>query len=350
MSELALTASLDLDAAELARFLGLPDPGFFDYEYRRMWPDKAVFVTARADGCLVGTQALMAYPLKVGGKLMMTGRSERTLTAQSQRGGGLFPRLMETCAARGAEHGLEFIWGTTTAKVPFQRNGYLFIDRFLEHALWCIRPEGVPGNLAAPQDARFRTAKAAAALPSLALGATAWLARATDVEVRSRPLAEGDVDELYEALRQDAPLIVMHQDDRFVRWMLDDGHREVARHYAYRGGKLVAYAYADVTRADTASLLDFAALDAPSLHGLLRAVRRDLLARGTVFVHTSYNHKNPLLARMRRWLVRAGFVPVFRGGGLVVRPLRFHDFNYLADISRWYVTGMWSMLYRPPTT
>lgn len=340
-----LSDSLAVDPAEVARALGLKDPGFFDHEYRGFRPELSVFIHARLEGQLVGTQGLIPYPLMVGGKPLMTGCTERAWVDPMWRTGGLFAQIMRLCASRGAEKRLELLWGSTVAKVPFQRNGFLFFQGYYEHALLCLAPGHIAGDLRGAQAARLRAAKLATAWPSLSLRAVSRVARAAGLDLVSRPRADGDVDRLYKLLGEQLPLVVMRHEPALLDWVLTSGGREVERCYAYDGQALAAYAYVDVSGGTTATLLDFAARDARSMRALIRSIARGLARRGVAFLYASYNCKNPLLARQRRWLVMNGFVPFHRGGGFVIRPLRFQDYNYLNDLSRWYITGLWHALY-----
>lgn len=346
MSDFQLADSTNLDPAEITRFLKLPDPRFFATEYREFMPDKAVFITARAQGNLIGSQALIPYPLVVSGKPLLTGRSERTMADPGFRGGPLFPRMMEMCLSRGAEKGMEFVWGTTTAKKAFQRTGFLHFDRFFEHATACVRPGGLVSDLRKPQDRRMRAAKMAAALPSMVARGARAIGSDRGLAIETVVRDEQDVATLLERLRGDAPMIFMHHDPVFLRWHLDGTNRTIARYYAYAGGSLRAYAYVDISPGPAAFLIDFAG-ESADLGVLIRAALRDAARRGAVFVHVTYNASNPLLSRARWTLFRAGFVPFYRGGGFVVGPLRFRDMSYLGDLSRWYITQLWFQIYRP---
>lgn len=341
-----LVDSLEVDPAELTRFLALRDPRFFDHEYRTFRPDLSVFIQARLDGRLIGTQGVVPYPLSIGGRPLMSGRTERAMVAPQWRTGGLFAQLMRTCTSRAADKGHDLLWGMTGLKVPFQHNGFLFFDRFYEHALMCISPAHVAADLRTQQAGRMTLAKLAAAAPSLCLRAAASVARRADLDVVSRPRRDADVDELYRQLRGRMPLVVMRHTPAFLDWMR--GGRALETYYAYDGQALAAYAYVDVSGGTTATILDLASRDAESLRALLRAIVHATTPRGVAFLYVSYNVTNPLLARQRNWLIRSGFVPFHRGGGFVVRPLRFQDYNYLGDLSRWYIMRLWNVLYYQP--
>ena len=341
-----LTDSLDADPVEVARFLALTDPAFFRHEYGTFRPDMSVFVQARLDGQLIGTQGVVPYPLYVGGKPLMSGRTERAMVDPSWRVGGLFAQLLRMCASRGADKGYDLLWGMTGLKVPFQHNGFLHFDDFYEHALLCIAPTRIADDLRALQAPRMRVAKLAAVAPSLFLRAASSIARRANLEIVPRPRRDGDVDELYKQLRGRTPLVVMRHAPPFLEWV--HGCRPLERFYGYDGQALAAYAYVDVSGRTTATLLDFAARDATSMRTLIRTISRAMAERGVAFLYATYNIRNPLLARQRRWLLLHGFIPFYRGGGFVVRPVRFHDYNYLADLSRWYITRLWNVLYYQP--
>lgn len=339
-----LIDSLDIDPVELSAFLKVKDQRFFEHEYLKFRPDLSVFIQARLDGRLLGTQGLVPFPLSMGGRPVMSGRTEWAVVDSMWRSGGLFAQLMRLCASRGAEKGYDLLWGGTHYKVPFQRNGYLFFERYYEHALLCLTPSQVAADLRRTQPGGMRAAKLAAAGPSLWLRAAASVGRRAELDVVSRPRGDGDVDALYRRLIGKTPLVVMRHLPAFVDWLLT-GPRTIERFYVYDGTACAAYAYVDVTDGTTASILDFAACDARSMRALIRAIGGAMSARGVAFLYVCYNATNPLLARQRRWLVLNGFVPVYRGGGFAIRPLRCQDFNYLGDLSRWYITMLWNELY-----
>lgn len=342
-----LTDSLEIDPAELAAFLGVKDRRFFEHEYLRYRPDLAVFIQARLGGRLLGTQGLVPFPLSMGGRPVMSGRTEWAVVDPMWRTGGLFAQLMRSCASRSADKGYDLLWGGTHYKAPFQRNGFLYFAGYYEHALLCLSPGQIAEDLRRRQRRGMRAAKLAAAGPSLGLRLAATVAtvgRRADLDVLPRPRGDRDVDELYKRMSGGMPLVVIRHLPAFVEWLVA-GPRSIERFYAYDGQACLAYAYVDVTDGTTATILDFAACDAKSMRTLIRSIAHAMAARGVAFLYACYNATNPLLARQRWWLVQTGFVPVHRGGGFVVRPLQCQDFNYLGDLSRWYITMLWNELY-----
>jgi hypothetical protein len=343
MAEPQLTDSTSADPREIAAFLALPHPEFFEYEYKQYEPEHAVFIQARADGKLVGSQALIPCPLVIDGRVTLVGRSERTKVDASQRGGKLFPRLMEMCAEQGAAKGLELIWGTTVLKKALERVGFWYYDQYNDHAMLCANPVAAVRNLATPQPRNLRLAKLATLLPSLAARRLSAVSAAS-LDVQTTLRNRNDVFDLYERLRGDGSLIVMHHDEQMLEWLLGEP-RTVLRYYGYAEGRLMAYAYIDITDPNDCRMSDFGAENGKALRSLLRHVTREVSKRGVPFVRVMYNGRNPQLRRLRPALTQAGFIPFFRGGGFVIRPLTFADPAHLNDISKWYITGMWVQLY-----
>jgi hypothetical protein len=343
MNEPELLDSTEVDPAEAAAFLTLPHPEFLDYEYRRYDPAKSVFIQARSDGRLVGSQALIPYPLVIDGMITLTGRSERSKVDASQRGGKLFPRLMDYCAAQGAAKGLQLIWGTTTLRKALERAGFWYYDDYYDHALLCVSATHAVRDLTLPQPRKLTLAKLATMLPSLAARTLAWLPTSR-LQVESEVRGTDDVFQLFERVRRKQPLVVMHHDARLLDWLFSPP-RKVLPYFGYAGNRLVAYGYVDITDPADCRLIDYGAEDGRSFRSLLRHMARDLKKHNVGFLHVMFNRRNPLLRSLASVLYRSGFVRFFRGGGFVIRPLTFHDPETLNDISKWYITGMWVQLY-----
>ena len=114
--------NVHMDIDSIVEFHGQHNSDYLVYEYQNNKKESAVFITAVDNiNKIIGTQALIPYPLNIDGKILLTGRSERSLVAKSYRGAGLFQDLMEYCAQCGQEKGLNFIWGTTVLKKAFKR-------------------------------------------------------------------------------------------------------------------------------------------------------------------------------------------------------------------------------------
>jgi GNAT superfamily N-acetyltransferase len=91
------------------------------WQYQRYLPEKAVFVVARQNDKIIGTQAAMPYYLSVGESKILTGKSENTLLLPEYRGKGIMEGLYEYMADICAERGFRCLWGFTSAVKAFKR-------------------------------------------------------------------------------------------------------------------------------------------------------------------------------------------------------------------------------------
>ena len=335
---------------ELTRFLGLSDISFWDYEYRNYMPDKSVFSVVLRKGLIVGSQAYMPYLMNINGSVFLAGRSERTKLDKSLTGGKIFPLLMENCASHGENKDMAFSWGFTTAKKAFQRAGYYSFSGFLEHAFLTLDFKNALKSIYAEREKKLRYAKIITLAFSHILsvlfgGAYHLFKKSKAITIKKEPLNTHDIARLYERIRGKYSLIHIEQDNQFIQWAFNSGKRIYLKYYAYDGNNLVAYIILDITTRDTAYLADFAFINASSFYNIWRQIRPDLKKIGTGFVRTAYNVKNKILANESKTLHKIGFMPIYRGAIMVVRPLKFKDINILGDISAWYVTPFWSILH-----
>lgn len=98
-------------------------------------------VTARdADG-LVGTQGFLRIDLDVGGRVVISGKSERTLVAQPSRGTGLYEELYAVAVSSAVERlGARLLWGVTAVPTSFAKVGYFVLDRVYRHTVLPVAP------------------------------------------------------------------------------------------------------------------------------------------------------------------------------------------------------------------
>ena len=125
---------------ELAEFLELDDPSFFDWEYKFYNPDRYVFISARTEAAVVGTAAYLPYVLNVNGSDHWVARLERIRVSPKYRGTRSFPRLMAACEEEGMKRGMEFVWGFTRATKSLQRVGFIFHHDIFQLSVLCIKP------------------------------------------------------------------------------------------------------------------------------------------------------------------------------------------------------------------
>ena len=91
------------------------------WQYKKYLPGKAVFVVAKQNDRIIGTQAAMPYYLSVGESKVLTGKSENTLLLPEYRGKGIMENLYEYMADICTERGFRCLWGFTGAVKAFKR-------------------------------------------------------------------------------------------------------------------------------------------------------------------------------------------------------------------------------------
>jgi|GEM_PF-6750970 len=343
------------DSKRLANFLSLNDPDVFRYEYLTYMPEKYVYVTARDDeDNIVGSQALMPYELNINGKVVLTGRSERTLLTPQIRGQGIFERLYDECIHYGKERGIRFIWGTTAAVKAFQKVGFIFHHDYWEHAICCIKPGAlIPYVMSGTNVSnKFKLAMLLTApLSEAARLANLIRKKTVETEILDELKNPTDLITIYEELRERGPLVHLVQDHQFLRWAyVRDHHRAYLRLYAYRHNDLRAYIHLDLSHPNKAILVDFAEAERGFLIYLLEEARRRLKQSKHNVIHVSYNFKNPQLQDAARSLYAHGFIPINREGHKCIRPIDFIDMNILGNIRFWYITQIWNTLYKESLT
>jgi GNAT superfamily N-acetyltransferase len=337
----------------MARFLDLPDPDVFEYEYRTYMPKKYVYAVAKDEsGNIVGSQALMPYLLNVNGTTLLTARSERTKVSRELRGQQLFPRLMEHCVERGRAHGMQFVWGATMTIKAFQKVGFHFLHHYVERAICCIKPaRAILDFVGVPDRKKLRLAKILT-LPLSVFAPSIFrhLTINSTFSFHDELQRSSDLEQLYSRIKDDGNLIYLVQDEQFRRWayQLDRG-RSYLRIYAYRGRELVGYVIVDISNGKMALLSDFASLDSRILRSLIAEARLRLTRHEQTFLLASYNFRNPAIRRVLPGLYQSGFVPINREGHKCIRPVHFMDMNVLGRIDDWYITDIWYTLFRQPS-
>jgi len=345
--------NVHMDIDSIVEFHGQHNSDYLVYEYQNNKKESAVFITAVDNiNKIIGTQALIPYPLNIDGKILLTGRSERSLVAKSYRGAGLFQDLMEYCAQCGQEKGLNFIWGTTVLKKAFKRAEFLYKDKFFEHAILILNNPKIISDILSEKDRRLKYVKsvllpASFLIHNIFFYINKLMLWGKDLIVKQEPYSYEDIHVLYKEIRGQEHLVTISQDEIFIDWLLNKGNRKILKYYAYEDKNLLAYLYVDISDKPTAYIIDYAAKDLSALNFLIthtiNIIKKD---RDFYYLYVCYNFKNKFLKKMRSTFLIQGFVPFYRGGGMVFRPLTYNDMNILNTIEYWYITKMWTMLYR----
>ena len=352
------------DTEHISKFLGISDHQILEREYFSYLADQSVFFMAMDGENIVGTQAFIPYEMNVNGRVLLTGRSERTLVSPSYRGQDVFVNLMDHCVRRASEKGHMFFWGAATAATKaFKRVGYLQITRHREYLIAAVSGKQILSKVFSGERAgllrpahiiktlRTRDRMQAlyyaqlavspvsiiARLPASALGA---LGRAKGLELVRVPKSEADIDDLYVRLRGQSKLMHLKHSAAFDKWMLHDARW----FFAYCRGELIAYICLDLSDAVTAKLVDFAAAEKRAFYALLEETRNVAQQEGRAFIYVVCNPNNFQQKALYPAFYAAGFVPSWRGGNSVVRAGTYNDMNMLAEKETWYMTDLWILM------
>jgi len=345
MSEMVFEQATRAHSPEIAKFLEL-DPDFFVHEYDEYDPTNSVFSMLKKGDQILGTQAFMPYRLNWSGKVLLTGRSERTRLDSSLRGQGMFGGLMSDCEDHGKQQGMQFAWGFTTAKRPFRKVGYQTLDGFLEHAIAVLKPAGALQEAFQTSNKKMKKALLATSALSPLLSNFGRLTRgfgSKPYRVETEVEQALDIADLYQRLRGDDRLLTIEQDDAFLKWMYSKTS-DYKKLYVYRNSELVAYVVVYVGDGAVAKLIDFGFEEPRAFFVAWARMVRELKDTECAAVRTAYNVTNPILRGARHSLFQLGFVPLHRGATMVVKPLLFQDQNLLSESSAWHITPLWSHL------
>lgn len=356
------------DVEDITNFHQFSDPNIFVHEYFTYLPEKSVFFIARDGKEIIGTQAFVPYYMNVGGNIMLTGRSERTLVSPNYRGQNVFGNLMESCCRRGAEKGMQFFWGASTGAIKaFLRSGFLHITG---HRQYLIAATGVsqvlkvlsaPATVAILSPSILRNAlkkrdrdklieyvrlavSPASLLGRFSIGALT--PKVDGVELLTTPRTDQDINILYQSMPGHEKIMRLTHSRSFHEWIYDDANTPVQWLLAYRHNELIGYLTISMHDPDVLCLVDFASFDKATFRILLEEARQIGRKAGKAFMLAVCNPRNLHQKSLYPSFYAQGYVPTVTGGNSVIRPGVFNDMTFLAAPEAWYITDTWFTLYR----
>ena len=101
---------------------------FFIWEFINCPWGKAIYVIAedldRVGNKIIGTQSAIPIVMTDGMRQVLTAKSEDTFVHPEYRGHKLFDRMYELLIEECKKAGINYIWGFTYARKPFQKLGF----------------------------------------------------------------------------------------------------------------------------------------------------------------------------------------------------------------------------------
>jgi hypothetical protein len=167
----------------------------------------------------------------------------------------------------------------------------------------------------------------------------------SNFDVTNEPHTYADIDDLYQRLGVQKNGIYLVQNKEFIEWMLYNSKNDCHRYFAYSNGRLAGYIYLCALKQQMVSIIDFAFEDGKAAKFLLKRVLSDLANRGATFIKISINVRHRVHKKYLASLMANGFVPLYYGGSHVTLPLLYTNKEILNDMSRWYLTDLWYLLY-----
>ena len=370
MSDLRVAIEEHPDFAEIGEFHNILDRELWEHEYGGPNARDAAFCVVRDDsGTVVGTEAFIPYRMMLGGRETNTARSERSLIAPAQRGRRLFERMVEECVAAAEERGMKLAWGSTTAARAFRNAGFDFIAG---HRLYLVGATGFDGALRLwPKLVRQVRAQPlrnwrnrnsglivlglASLVPSVILAALLapirWLARLdSDIRLSDAVPDATDVNCLHSDLLGPSSVHLKH-DSELWDWATIYPSRTL-RVCAYDGrGTLRGYVMVqlDAPAAGQATIVDFLFANISVAIQVIGELRKTLARRCAGTLVVALNRLHPIQAHYIPAFVCCGLVPLYRGGSWVIRTINLdaETETIARDISNWYITDLWCLLWRP---
>lgn len=320
------------------------------WEYRGSYPNSSVFVIAKDNGRIIGTQGMIPISLNVRGKRYLTGKSENSLLDKRYRGGTFFQEMYDLTMTKCRERGVCCVWGFTTADKVWRNKLHFSV---YENVVQTYALTLLPGG-ALPDKVKSRV--------SFAIPVLVWLSylysllrRYTfissnvrgrkDVVIENRTRTENDLNSLYGRLRlKYSGLIYIEQDSKYLNWRIVNNPRiQYTTYFLYEGALLKAYCYLNI-HDKAAHITDFTCEDITDGAFLLQHVIHDLSKQQAKFVLFLGNVTNHLTAAILGLFKRLGFLRV----GMLQTNFVLQNISCdenLSDVKDWYINGLWTEGY-----
>jgi len=351
---LELSSARDEDAPELVAFHNRMfeahrTPDFWYWKYRDHVPGKSVYVVARSDGNVVGTQGMIPIRLRLAERVELTGKSENSLVDTEFRGRGLWNRMYREALAQCRDRGMTAVWGFTpveSARRGLARLGFAVHD-VLVQAVAILNPGPMLKVIWSSQESTLGRLGATFATP----GAWCWSRFSRrgpkdDIKCGRGPFPAGvtanEIAGLYEQIGRDSPdLVHLDMNEEYLRWRVLEHPRFFHElWHARRDGKLVAVALVNGSHSLRPAILDLAFVEQRGAAGLLAWMIDEYSARGAGAITLWANRTNPygkmLLAAARR----LGFFCRPARSSFVVKDIADSG-KPRTDPGRWLLSALW---------
>ena len=342
------------DAGEMTQFHNRHhrdnrEPSFWLWEYVAHLPGKSVFLAARERDRVVGTQGMIPINLRVGGEVVLTGKSEHSLIEPAFRGHGLWRRLYRQALGVCSEHGMAAVWGFTPVAEACRGLAALGFSQYdvLDEAVTILSVTAAARVVWGSAEPPWFKAILTLGLPFLAARqrAARWFCRREggEFEFRAEPRAPDDFARFNERLAHAAPGVVrLELSGEYLEWRL---HRHPLRRLRirllYHDGDIVACALVNDERRLRPVIVDIAFSAPHAGRVLLARLMDEFAADGAGIVLLAANRKNPLGREVLAAAVRLGAVRRRARSVFVVRALDQRASPAALDPAAWQLSLLW---------
>jgi len=329
-------------------------PEHWMWEYRGHYPNLSVFAVITDAERIIATQGMIPVYINVGGRRVLSGKSENTLSNPDYRGKGVFQGLYEFAVSMCKLKGMQCVWGFSSSDKALnvlRKCQFRIYERMMYTAISITSLRYAPSEILEQGKAGLKERVLRFVGFSL-LWLYASLFRVTcrvpdkGFLVREDLVRQQDLDDLYQHFRQVYPgLIHVDLNAEYLHWRVY-GHPifKYKTYFVYEGDVLRAYAFVNAHNRRHAYLTDFTFESVSAGKVLIQRVLRDMRAEDVGVVTFFGNQSNPAAKKTFELLRKFGFVK--RGWTyFVLRNISFEDERSLFDPTHWYMNGLWTEGY-----
>jgi GNAT superfamily N-acetyltransferase len=324
-------------------------PEHWLWQYSLYEPRKVVFSIAKDKEKIVGTQAMMPIYMRLGHRVIMTGKSENTLLSPEYRGKQVMENLYEFAVKNCQKSGIELIWGFTAATKAFAkfgfdvRPGFQVYEKLGYNVLrGFIFPFGAPGSF--KRKVGSATKYILTYLAQVKNIGIPKIANKPGYKIICGPPSEIDIKDLLDRLtKKFHQTITLPYDKKYLKWRVR-GHPFLRyREYCvYERRALRAFAMVVLFKG-TVSISELTSDSGTATDLVLRQILNDYCSNAGKFMFV-LNPYDTSIWSTKSALVKFGFT----AGPLqsfVLRDLSGGRYREIDDMANWHITGLWSEGY-----
>jgi len=320
-------------------------PEHWIWEYKVSYPDLSLFSVMMQNGDIAGTLGMIPIYLRVAGKRTLSAKCENALVTPEHRGSNLYLDLHAAQESNCRRKGFQFQWAYGPQYKSGLRCGFSVHKNAICSLGAVISPARVLADTlkSGKKGVRERMVEITSAMLLWLYGSAR---RATNARpknryvVRTEPLGQRDMDDLYQRLRSRFPdMIHIDLDRNYLKWRIyDHPFIQYKNYFVYRGSQLVAYSFVNAHKEARVYLTDFTYDDIDAGKFLLSRILKDLAAKKIGLLIFVGNRENPLIKETLNLLRKRGFVHI-GATNFHIRNIQFKFDETISKLENWYMTG-----------